>query len=331
MDMSIAAEKPLISVVVPVYNIEQYIEECFNSIIRQTYQEIELIFVDDGSTDGSGEICEKLAKSDQRVRVLHQMNGGPSKARNTGIDHAGGEYILFIDGDDYIDPNMLEVMYGRMEADGTDIAMCGVTRVEADGTISRKYVLPDETVTGFQTLERAYGTEGVLFCSMIVNKLYRLGLFEGIRFPEGKFHEDEATVYKVLDRCSRVSIVSEPFYCYLNRENSTMNLAYSVRQLDGIEASYQRYFYYKNKGGQYRSLLIPEGDLFTPLYFTSKQLFKPATKAEKDRVREIDRMAKEICRDNFFAWSLPRKIKLLSPYTYMKLGNVRRILKRFSV
>ena len=325
--MSNTSEAPLISVVIPVYNVEQYIEKCLDSITGQTYRNLEIIMVDDGSTDQSGAACDRIAKTDDRIRVIHQVNGGPSKARNTGIDHAKGQYLFFVDGDDYIAPDMIKELYRRLQTDRSDIALCGVSRVEADGVISREFTLPDDVITGLQSLEKAYGLNGVLFCSMIVNKLYRKKLFSNVRFPVGRFHEDEATVYKILDQCELISIVSNPSYYYLNREKSTMNLPYSVKQLDGIEASYQRYFYYKKKGGEYRKLLIPEGDLFTPLYFTSKQLFKPRTETEKDRVREIDRMAKEICFDQFFVWSIPRKIKLLSPYSYIRISNIKRKIK----
>ena len=317
--------KPLISVIVPAYNLENYIEKCIDSIQRQTYPEIEIIVVDDGSSDRTGDICESRASSDRRIRVFHETNGGPSLARNTGIDRSEGEYLLFVDGDDYIAPNMLETMLGRIIYDNSDLAMCGVTRVNSDDTVCRKVLIPDDLITGYHALEMAYHRDnGVLSCSMIVNKLYKKELFRSIRFPVGKFHEDEATVYKILDRCAWVSTISGAFYYYLNRDNSTMNAGYSVVRLDGVEAVFHRYFYYRNKGGQYLRFLPHEGKAFATLYYESKQLFSPVTKEEKQRALEIDRMAREICFDNFRQWSIARKIKLLAPGLYLRLSKMRR-------
>ena len=321
--------EPLISVIVPVYNVEQYISKCVDSIQKQTYRNVEIILVDDGSTDRSRAVCEKKAETDGRIHVIHQKNGGPSNARNTGIDYADGDYYLFIDGDDYIAPEMVEKLYGRIKTDSSDLAMCGIARVDENGVPFEEDALQDALVTGFQALERSYGYKGWLFCSFIVNKLYHKHLFESIRFPEGKFHEDEATVYRLLDQCNQISVVSAVLYYYVNRENSTMNAEYSVRRLDGVEAIYQRYRYYREKGGKYLDFLIPDGKMFAVLFYDSKQLFTPSTYEEKKRVAEIDRMAKEICLDNFSKWSLPRKIKLLSPKTYIRLGRIKKTMELF--
>lgn len=319
---------PLISVIIPVYNIENYIAKCIESVQNQTYDNIEIILVNDGSTDHSEEVCVSYAQIDERVTYLTKENGGPSSARNKGIDCAKGEYLFFVDGDDFIAPDTLEKLYERVVADHSQIVLCGVTRVGRDNRISELFEPPNGVITGFEALKMAYGEDnGVLYCSLIVNKLYQRRLFTHIRFPEGKFHEDEATVYKLLDQCATVSLISEPFYYYLNRENSTMNLPYSVKQLDGIEASYHRYFYFKNKGGQYNQLLIPEGKGFAAVYYRSKLLFSPTSKKEKERVKVIDRMAREICFDNFKAWSLPRKIKLLAPKIYIWISKAKRGFK----
>lgn len=323
------AELPLISVIIPVFNLENYISKCIESVQNQTYGKIEIIIVDDGSTDNSGALCDGYAQFDERITFWKKENQGPSSARNKGIELAKGEYFFFVDGDDYIASDTLEKLYGRIDADHSQLALCGVTRVGRDFKTLKTFEPSNDLITGFNALRMSYDKDiGVLFCSMIVNKLYHRRLFEHIRFPEGKFHEDEATVFKLLDQCTSISLVSEPLYFYLDRENSTMNQPYSVKQLDGIEACYQRYFYFKKKGGQYRQLLVHEGDGFTPLFFQSKQRFSPISKEEKERVKEIDRMAREICMDRFFMWSLPRKIKLLSPYVYIHLGHSKKIIIR---
>lgn len=318
---------PLISVIVPVYNSEQYLEKCVESIQNQSYSNIEIILVNDGSADRCGKICNLLAERDSRISVIHQENGGQAKARNAGIDLAKGELFMFVDSDDYIDIQMAERMYKRIQKDQSDLVVCGYKFLNENGKELGTYVIRDSVKSGFQTLEMAYEENGFLLNSIIVNKLYRRELFEGIRFPEGRIQEDEATAYKLLDQCRVVSILSEPLYYYIEHPNSTMTSKYSVRRLDGVEACYERYFYYRKKGGDYLRFLTPEGDVFTPVFFRSKLQFKPRTMEEKRRVREIDKMARDICLDNFKKWSFTRKIKLLAPRLYICLSSIKKRIK----
>ena len=200
---------PLISIIVPVYNTELYLEKCVDSIRNQTYSNLEIILVDDGSADHCNTIVDHFAIIDSRITAIHQENGGQSKARNTGIDRAKGEFYLFVDSDDYIDENMLEQMYKRIQRDGSDLAICGHLFVDEIGNELGVFTMHDSVQTGFQILEKAYeGTKNdYLVNSIIWNKLYKKFLFEQIRFPEGKVQEDEATVYKLLGQCHKVSII----------------------------------------------------------------------------------------------------------------------------
>ena len=152
-------------------------------------------------------------------------------------------------------------------------------------------------------------------------------MFNTIRFPEGRVHEDEATVYKLIDQCCLVSTLSEPLYYYVEHPNSTMTSVYSVKRLDGVEACYDRYFYFREKGGDYLQFLKAEGEVFASVFFRSKQLFKPETPEEKRRVREINKMAREICFDNFKQWALPRKLKLLAPNLYLLISKAKKGFK----
>ena len=321
-------DESLISVIVPVYNTERYLEKCIESIVCQSYSNLELILVDDGSSDHSGDICDYYAKKDSRIKVVHEENGGQSKARNVGIDQASGEFVLFVDSDDYINKYMVEHMYNRIEQDQSELAVCGYIFLDDSGNELETYSILDSVQTGYQVLEMAYdGTKNdFLFNSIIWNKLYKRILFEKVHFPEGRIQEDEATVYKLLDQCRSVSILSEPLYYYVRQSNSTMTLKYSVRRLDGVEACYERYFYYRVKGGEYLRFLKPEGDVFTSVFFQSKQLFKPETREEKRRVRVIDGMARKVCFDGFWQWSWPRRFKLLAPRLYIALGKLKRTI-----
>ena len=315
---------PLISVIVPIYNVEQYLDKCINSILNQTYHNLEIILVDDGSPDNCGSICDQYSVMDQRVKVIHKQNGGLSDARNAGLDMANGDFIAFVDSDDTIMPEMMEKLYERIVVDRSDMALCGCKRVNKKGEILLEFFLPDNVLTGFGALEASYEYNGFLF-SLTWNKLYKKHLFQHIRFPVGKYHEDEYTTYLIIDQCSRVSIIRQAFYIYLyQRDDSIMQEAYSVRRLDGIEASYERYLYFKKKGGKYKELLVPEGNTFTPIYFRSKLLFKPTTHEEKKRVHAIDRMARKICFDNFKEWTVPRRIKLLTPRLFIIMGAIKK-------
>ena len=315
---------PLISVIVPVYRTEHFLEKCIESIRNQSYSNLEIILVDDGSPDHCDQICDCFAEKDSRITVIHQQNGGQAKARNTGIDVSKGEFLLFVDSDDYIDQQMLERLHRRIEKDRSDLAVCGYVFQDEDGKELGTYLIPDSVQAGFQTLNLAYADNGFLLNSIIWNKLYKRELFQELRFPEGRLHEDEATVYKLIDQCRLVSILSEPMYYYVEHSNSTMTSEYSVRRLDGVEACYERYFYYRKKGGDYLRLLTAEGDVFTPVYYRSKQLYKPKTGEEKRRARDIDRMARKICFDGFWQWSWPRRLKLLAPGLYIALERIKR-------
>lgn len=319
--------EPLISVIVPIYNVERYLEKCIKSILNQTYQNLEVILVDDGSPDNCGEICDRYSDKDPRIKVIHKQNGGLSDARNKGIDAAEGEYLAFVDSDDTIMPEMIGKLYQRIVTDQSDMAFCGYIQVDQKGNILSEVFLPDNLLSGFDTLKESYEKNGVLY-TIACNKLIKRQLFQNIRFPIGKYNEDEFTLYRVIDQCKLISILRDPLYIYVRRDNSITQESYSAKRLDGIEASYERYFYFKKKGGQYKELLVPEGNTFTPIFFRSKLLFKPETQKEKKRVREIDRMARAVCVDNFHQWTLPRRIKLLSPELYIILGKVKRLIKK---
>lgn len=203
----------LITVVVPVYNVEKYIRKCVNSILEQVYKEFEVILVDDGSTDTSGIICEDYAKQDARIKVLHKENGGLSSARNYGTIHATGKYICFIDSDDFVEPTYLQYLYDLISRNDSDMAVCSSYWWCSENSYDyyKKDVElclnPEETFKFLFSLEKWFG----LFAW---NKLYKLELFENISFPEGKYYEDSGTTYRLVDKCKNVAIGSKPQYYY---------------------------------------------------------------------------------------------------------------------
>ncbi len=313
--------KALISIIVPVYNADKYLDKCVTSLMTQTYSNLEIILVDDGSTDNSARICELLAKKDTRIVVIHQKNSGVSAARNTGIKNARGEYLAFVDGDDYISPYMIEHLYARIMQDQADVAVCGYKRVDEKGHELSTAMIPDSVVSGAEAIRMHYShTAGIMMIP--VNKIYQRRLFDHIRFPEGKRHEDEAVFYLILDICEKVSLLAEPLYYYVQHENSFMR-SYSVEHLDVIEAFYKRYLFYLEKGEKYQDLLQKEGEMFAWQFYDVIRHFHPKSDSERKRVREICTMARNMCAQRDVNWSIRERLKLLFPDIYVSARRIK--------
>lgn len=217
----------LISVIVPVYNVEKYLPKCVDSILNQTYRNLEVILVDDGTKDASDAICDAYAQKDPRVKVIHKENGGLSSARNAGIDIARGEYLGFVDSDDWIEPDMYETLLSLAEKYGVKM-VCG-GRYDMDAATGKRTVglCPEreEVITGEEMCGRIFLWDNV--DSAAVDKLYHRSLLENIRYPLGKVCEDVPTTYRIALRAERIALCNKPFYNYFHRENSitTANLS----------------------------------------------------------------------------------------------------------
>lgn len=211
-------KKDLISVIVPVYNVQEYLKICLDSILKQTYKDLEIILVDDGSTDSSGTICDEYKKKDNRIKVIHQKNGGLSSARNTGIKIATGKYIAFIDSDDYIEKDMYKRAIETMKQEHAQIFICGRYYLYKDvKEIKQKeniYII----MNNIQALDKMNMFE--YYDVAAWDKVYERNLFDGIEFPEGKLCEDWYTIYKVLDKADKIVYDSTPLYVYRQRPNS---------------------------------------------------------------------------------------------------------------
>lgn len=229
----------LISVIVPVYKVEEYLDRCVQSIVDQTYRNLEIILVDDGSPDNCGAMCDAWAEKDSRIKVIHKENGGLSDARNVGMAIATGEYTSFVDGDDYIAPEMYQLLFEGMLKDGSDIAACGVEMVFEDGTPSRMLTKEGNCVLDTQAAMEAVVNESWLK-QPVWYKLYRTELVRDILFPVGKYHEDVFWSYQAIARARKVSVFDTPCYFYVQRSGSIMGEGYSLKRLDGIEAKLQR-------------------------------------------------------------------------------------------
>lgn len=230
---------PLISVVVPVYNVEQWLERCVYSICSQSYQNLEIILVDDGSTDNSGNICDELSKIDNRIKVIHKQNGGLSDARNAGLAETRGEYISFIDSDDWIEKEFIERLLNAIQQNSCDIAGCKYRKCSSEihENISReieKLMIFDKIEAMSELIDNAKIEQ------VVWNKLYDRHIIQDIMFEKGKYHEDEFWSYQVIARINRYVSINYVGYNYFQRENSIMGVGYSTKRLDAIEAKNRR-------------------------------------------------------------------------------------------
>ncbi len=232
-----------ISVIVPVYKVEKYLEKSVDSILSQTYENIEVILVDDGSPDGCPAICDEYARADSRVKVIHKKNGGLSDARNAGIEAAASSYIMFVDSDDFISANMAEKLYLAITSGNTDIAVCSLVCVDEDGNeigIGGSPV-PDGVLTADEVIGR-YLDDPYNWWHWITacNKLYKRGIFDSLRFPVGKLHEDEFVFHEVILRCEKIACIPDKLYNYFQRSGSICHKESMCSKLDDVEAFFLR-------------------------------------------------------------------------------------------
>lgn len=247
--------KPLISIIVPVYNVEQYLQRCLNSIINQTYKNLEIILVDDGSPDQCPQICDDYAAKDNRIRVIHKANGGLSDARNVGLDICKGDYVSFVDSDDWIDANYVKTLFDLLTETKTDIAIGNFFKTDGSKKnptfpIQHRTLKPTEAII---CCTRGNTPAFAISCS----KLYKKELFDNLRFPVGKYHEDEFTTYLLFYKSTSVAYTSQVLYYYYSRETS---ITASQHPYDALEAFEQRYLFFKEKG---KNELLPH--LLPPL------------------------------------------------------------------
>jgi len=239
-----------VSVIVPVYNIQDQLPRCVESILSQTYEDLEILLVDDGSSDGSGELCDRYAARDPRVQAVHKENGGLSDARNCGIDRCTGEYIVFIDGDDYVRPDYVARLLESVTASGAGAALCGFDLVDEDGSIIRTEALTElsGTVSGRDVLSAVLTPYGYKYV-VAWNKIYHRSLFERLRYDKGKIFEDEYIHFRLFSDCGSVSILSRPLYCYVQREGSITNSAMSAEKIEmKCEMHRRRIAFYRDAG-----------------------------------------------------------------------------------
>lgn len=234
---------PKISIIVPVYKVEQYIHKCIDSILQQTLTDIELILVNDGSPDNCGQICDEFARKDVRIKVIHKENGGLSSARNSGLDIAKGEYVGFVDSDDWIEPDMYKLLYSLCEENNCEIANISSFIHYKERTIrngGHPLIIHNKT-EAMKTM-----LEGKLYDEVVWTKLVKRDLLKNLRFKTGIVYEDTAFTYQLIHKSNRICSIGIPMYHYIKRENSTMDMAIKNIRIDSVKI-YQEMYKFMNK------------------------------------------------------------------------------------
>lgn len=284
--------KELISVIVPIYNVEQFLPRCIDSLLNQDCKNFELILVDDGSIDKCGAICDRYAKNDSRIKVIHKPNGGLSDARNAGLEIATGEFIAFVDSDDWVASNYLSTMLEILKISGSDICECEVLKTEGEVDIC------DDTPDSMQV----YSAEAALkqlicdsvFHQYVWNKLYKRSCLEDIFFPVGKTNEDEFWTYQVFGNANRIVKSNRILYYYYQREGSIMGVGFNLKRLDALEAKQRRQEYLEN---HYPSLsAMSKVNLFTSCIYSGQMTLKYLKGEQKRKAMRIIEMVQSASR-----------------------------------
>lgn len=282
--------RDLISVIIPVYKVEAYLPRCMESILAQTYENLEIILVDDGSPDGCPAICDAYAARDPRVRVIHQENAGLSGARNAGMEAAKGAYFVFVDSDDYVTPDFVERLYSACVSTGSPLGICRWAYVHGEAIPSceePKELKGAVTVyTGWELMERLYCPDGAYYV-VAWNKLYKRELWDEIRYPLGRIHEDEATTHKIFHLAEQGAFVDIPLYGYFVAPTS-ITRGFNPKRLDWITGVQERLDFFEEQG--YTDLmpraLQAFADGMIDIYFGLVD-FWPENTTEQRRIRQL--------------------------------------------
>lgn len=235
----------LISIIVPVYKVEKYLKKCLDSIINQTHKNLEIIIVDDGSPDGCPNICDEYSKNDDRIKVIHQKNMGLSIARNNGIKLATGEYIGFVDSDDFIEPTMYEDLYNAIIKNNAQMSICNFNVITNKDKYKRNDYPENKTYDKMEILKEILLDKNIQ--SYAWNKLYKKELFDGIQYPAGKKYEDIGTTFYLAEKCDKIQLIGKAEYNYINRNDSIVFNFDEQTILDYTEIIMERYEYVNEK------------------------------------------------------------------------------------
>ncbi|MDY4690031.1 MAG: glycosyltransferase family 2 protein [Alphaproteobacteria bacterium] len=262
-----------ISVIIPCYNVAKYLEQCLDSVLKQTFQDFEVICVNDGSTDKSLEILQQYAEKDARIKIIDQENKGAGAARNKGLDVAQGEYISFVDSDDFIDKDFLQILFNNIEKAQTDISCCNFYKIKSDKDIHSKEQNKNSNKLYINSIEALITSNKISYS--VWNKLYRASILKDIKFDENNFYEDWIFIALLFPKIKSVCSISNKLYGYRIRENSVMRSKFTINRAKSYVSGIEKvYFYYESEYPQYLNAIK-----HTRLLNTTKMLINKANKS----------------------------------------------------
>lgn len=323
---------PQISIIVPVYNVEPYLGQCIDSILAQTFTDFELFLVDDGSTDGSGLICDEYAKRDSRVLVIHKKNGGQSEARNVAIDIAGGEYITFIDSDDLVSSQYLMQMLTAARENDADITVCDLQHFNDGETVTwkSKAVYHYNIMKGRDVCVSYYQMTWIVTIGPL-GKLFKTDLFRNVRFPVGKIYEDQGTIPRLFYLADKAVLIPDGlFYAYRFRKGSTTHSAFSPRKFEDVwNVELCREFFLSQGDGELTKLSTRFRDILQAKYIVQAYQNNAADQIPdqyKMNLGQALRLLRRETSDDVYTWYLsliyPQRVRL---HSYIR--KVREMLK----
>ena len=299
--------KDLISVIIPIYKVEEYLDRCVQSVRKQTYKNLEIILVDDGSPDNCCTMCDNYASQDKRVKVIHKENGGLSDARNAGIEIATGEYLTFIDSDDYVSLDYIEYMYKLIQHGKSLLSICGVKDIWKNTKIDQNNsVIKEINLSSSEAFKNLLFDKGIEICAYA--KLYHKSLWENIRFPKGKVYEDTAIMYKIFDEAKKISFGNKKCYYYIARIGSiSKQQGYNKNEEDYIIHTTQMLEYIEKKYPELKTA-VHRFDLYSKFRILRMLIFtKPRNiEMEKFCIDAIKKNKKEV----FFCKDTPKRDKV---------------------
>lgn len=320
-------DKPKISIIIPVFGVELYLNRCIESVVNQKYSNLEIILIDDGSPDNCPTICDEWAERDERIVVIHKKNGGLSDARNIGLKIATGELVGFVDSDDWISPEMYQLLYENMLENDSDISACGVKMIWEDQT-QNTYLTP----TGNYILNRKEAMEAIISESILKQpvwyKLYKAEVIHNIFFPVSKHNEDVFWSYLAIGNANKISVFDTPCYYYFQRKDSIMGNTFSLNRLDALEAKLERLQYLEIEFPDLVEL-AKKDLLFSGMYFMQLSLIYLSPieyKYARQKIKKIINGNTNIY--SFRGMSFKQKIwLLLSKISFSKTCRLRNLLK----
>lgn len=316
---------PKLSVIVPVYRAEKYLKRCIDSIVNQTYKNLEIILVDDGSPDKSGEICDVYEKKDRRIRVLHQKNKGVSAARNAGLDMASGDFVGFVDSDDYINKRMYEVLLSNCLKFDAEVSICRLARFEGEAVhVESKQPDKINMLSAREALINMHGRDGQVY-TVPCNKLYRRDLFEGLRYPLNKINEDEFLIYKVMDNAKGIVLTEEVLYYYrVNNSSITCDPHYPMTT-DIFEVLEDRKNYFIQRG--YTDLIPFVHRAYLDRVIARYSLLRKTGRAQRSDLAELRKRYRAIYKNSKSdVQGIGYKIFNILPNGYFELFNIKKLL-----